>query len=255
MPFTPSHAAAVLPLMGIRVAGAGLPTSALVCGSIAPDLPYYVPLPFAELSTHSLTGAVGVSAVLAAGAWLVWHGLLAGPALAGAPAEVRARLASAPVGIRPRITAGRDLVALYVAFAIGALTHVVWDSFTHPHRWGTDRIDVLNEVYRDRPVSHWLQLASTAVGALALLAYTAARWRTLPRADEQKPMSAGAIAGWIAVMVAAGGGAIGGAVEQTAGGTHHGMNYMVLTRSITTAAVVALAVSAIWHARRIDARV
>ena len=41
MPFTGSHPAVVLPLLRI-----GMPASALVIGSLTPDLPYYLPTPF-----------------------------------------------------------------------------------------------------------------------------------------------------------------------------------------------------------------
>ncbi len=51
MPFTPSHVAAVLPL-----ARTGLPPTALVVGSVAPDLPYYLPLPVAAATTHGPAG-------------------------------------------------------------------------------------------------------------------------------------------------------------------------------------------------------
>ena len=50
MPFTGSHPAAVLPLMRW-----GLMPSALVIGSMVPDLPYFLPVPDLG-NTHSLIG-------------------------------------------------------------------------------------------------------------------------------------------------------------------------------------------------------
>jgi hypothetical protein len=250
VPFTPSHAAAVLPLLRIRVGGKALPPSALVCGSLAPDVPYYVPTPLGGMSTHSIGAAIGVDVLLAAGVWLLWHGLLARPALAGAPREVRARLRGVPIGLRTQVRGPAEIVALYVAFSLGAVTHVVWDSFTHPHRWGTDHIDALNDVYLDRPLSHWAQLASTALGALALCAYGFVRWRARSGTDAiaLKPLGAGAVAAWLGVAAAACAGAVAGVLEQRSGGTSHGLNYMMLTRSISAAAAAAIAVSAMWHA-------
>lgn len=249
MPFTLSHAAAVLPFLRIRVAGAVLPASALACGSIAPDLPYYLWLPYGEMSTHSISGALGVDVLLAALVWLVWHGLVAAPAWGGVPYGVRARLASVQVGLRPRVRSARDVVTLYVAFAIGALTHVAWDSFTHPNRWGTDHVDALNEVYLGRPLSHWLQLASSLVGLLALSIYVLVQWRSLPRAGatDLSPIGVGAIAGWLSIVAAGCVGVVLGAVEYAGGGTGHGLGYVLITRSVSAAALAAVAVCVIWH--------
>lgn len=80
MPFTLSHAAAVLP--GIRRSGAGrgpLVASALVMGSLAPDMTYFadslIPgaMSFGDV-THSVWGVLTVDAVTAAvlvGLWLM----------------------------------------------------------------------------------------------------------------------------------------------------------------------------------------
>src|SRR5438046_1137940 len=96
MPFTLSHAAAVLP--GIRRTGAGrgpLVASALVAGSFAPDLTYYadsvVPgaMEFGAV-THGLPGVLTVDTVLAAalaGGWL----LVREPLLALLPRAWRGR--------------------------------------------------------------------------------------------------------------------------------------------------------------------
>jgi hypothetical protein len=246
-----SHAAAVLPFLRIRVGGAALPASALACGSLAPDLPYYLSGPFGDVSTHSVGAALGVDVLLAAVLWTVWHGLIAGPALAGSPHEVRARLASVQVGLRRRLRSARDIVALYVAFAVGALTHVIWDSFTHPHRWGTEHIDALNEVYLEVPLSHWLQLASSVVGLVALSLYALVLWRSLPHAaTDLSPISVGAIAGWLSIAGAGCVGAILAAVEYSAGNTNHSLSYGLITRSVSAAALVAVAVCVVWRLTR-----
>jgi hypothetical protein len=80
MPFTGSHPAAVLPLIGTP-----LPSSALVIGSMSPDLPYYLPLTTASWPTHTAVGIVGIDLLLGGSAWLLWHGLLSAPALDHAP--------------------------------------------------------------------------------------------------------------------------------------------------------------------------
>jgi hypothetical protein len=67
LPFTGSHPAAVLPLLRTP-----LPASALVIGSLTPDLPYYVPIRLAGFyppvtlrgPTHTLWGVLTLDVVI-----------------------------------------------------------------------------------------------------------------------------------------------------------------------------------------------
>jgi hypothetical protein len=54
-----------------------VPPSALVIGSMAPDLPYYLPTPVDGGTTHGLAGVVGADVPLGLVAFAVWHALLA----------------------------------------------------------------------------------------------------------------------------------------------------------------------------------
>ncbi|TJZ51053.1 DUF4184 family protein [Streptomyces piniterrae] len=172
MPFTLSHAAAVLP--AIRRTGAArgpLIASALVAGSFAPDMTYYadtlVPgaMLFGEV-THGLPGVLTVDVLVTAalvGGWL----LLREPLLALLPGAWRGR-AYAFVRGRPWDPRGpRQLAALagwfWLSAALGAATHVVWDAFTHPGRWGTRLIPGLNDIVHGLPVYTYLQYGTSAL--------------------------------------------------------------------------------------------
>ena len=119
MPFTGSHPAAVLPLLRTS-----LPASALVAGSIAPDVPFYLPveLPWA---THTALAVVTVDLLVAALAWALWHALLAPAALSAAPAGVRGRLAGVPLGLRRRLRSARAGALVLGALLLGAAVHVL----------------------------------------------------------------------------------------------------------------------------------
>jgi hypothetical protein len=54
VPFTPTHIAAILPVAA--AAPRPFPFSALVVGSMIPDLPLFVTLPVTYATTHSITG-------------------------------------------------------------------------------------------------------------------------------------------------------------------------------------------------------
>ncbi|MFD9822218.1 DUF4184 family protein [Streptomyces violascens] len=187
MPFTLSHAAAVLP--GIRRNGTGrgrLVASALVAGSFAPDMTYYaatvVPaaMPFGRV-THSALGVVTVDVASACALVALWV-LLREPLIALLPrASWRSRvyaIVRGEVWRRPGSWALAGWFAL--SAAIGSATHVVWDAFTHFDRWGMRVLPVLGEKLAGFPLYWYAQYGGSA------LALTGIGWFTvtaLRRAD------------------------------------------------------------------------
>ena len=160
MPFTGSHPAAVLPFLRTP-----LPASALVAGSIAPDVPFYLPVTL-PWDTHTAV-AVGTLDVLLAGlAWALWHGLLAPAALSAAPAGLRGRLAGVPIGLRSRLRSIRGAGLVLLALAVGSGLHVFIDEFTHPGRWGAGHLPVLARAWGPLPGVRWLDYALGVVGGL-----------------------------------------------------------------------------------------
>jgi hypothetical protein len=175
VPFTLSHPAAVIPL-----ARRPLVASALIIGAMAPDLPYYLPLPVAPDTTHSWAGVVGVDIVLTLALLAVFQLMLAEPMLALLPASWRSRLVDPAAGFRLGTPA--DVAWLVLSAGLGAATHVGWDAFTHVDGQAVEVLPVLREVvFGLLPVYRSLQYASTIVGA-AVLVWWLRRWyrRTPP---------------------------------------------------------------------------
>ncbi|MCM0673180.1 DUF4184 family protein [Micromonospora phytophila] len=170
MPFTGSHVAAVLPL----TRSAWLVPSALVIGSMVPDLPYYVPLPVEATLTHSLAGVLGVDVVLGLVAVALWHGLLARFLIAISPVRLRDRL---PPPARRRSRPAVRVAMVVVSLVVGAATHVVWDSFTHDGMWGTAHIGWLAESHLGTAGYRWAQRVSGVVGAAAVVVWLVRWWR------------------------------------------------------------------------------
>ncbi|MFE0377487.1 DUF4184 family protein [Streptomyces inhibens] len=172
MPFTLSHAAAVLPAIRRNGAARGpLVASALVAGSFAPDMTYYadtlVPgaMEFGEV-THSLFGVLTVDVlftVALVGGWL----LLREPLLELLPRAWRGRVRAFAHGRPWKPRGPRELAALAGGFllsaVLGATTHVVWDAFTHPGRWGTRLIPGLDRTVAGFPVATYLQYGTSAL--------------------------------------------------------------------------------------------
>ncbi len=235
MPFTGSHIAAVLPL----ARSAWLVPSALVIGSMVPDLPYYLPLPVGATLTHSFVGVLGVDVVLGLVALALWHGLLARFLIAISPARLRERLP--PPTRQRRWSAGRAAM-LVVSLMVGALTHVLWDSFTHDGMWGAAHIGWLAESHFGMAGYRWAQRVSTVVGAVVVVVWLVRWWRTQSPATEQPPPAGRVlvVAAWTAIGLATAGGA---AVAATGEVAPQRMLFLAVTTAggaaLTTAIVLA----------------
>ncbi|MFJ8633395.1 DUF4184 family protein [Streptomyces sp. NPDC093568] len=216
MPFTLSHAAAVLPAVRTDGTGrAGLVPALLVAGSFAPDMTYYAAsvlpgaMEFGDV-THSFAGVFTVDVVVAWALVGLWF-LLREPLVALLPAGRRARPATLLRCGAPRARV-RPSLALrwYASAALGALTHVVWDAFTHLDRWGMRLFPVLGEEIAGSPLYWYLQYGGSAVAAVVITAFV---WAALRRTPAAAPVGvpvlsvrdrwlAGAVIGGLAVVAA-----------------------------------------------------
>ncbi|MFM9611391.1 DUF4184 family protein [Streptomyces niveiscabiei] len=186
MPFTLSHAAAVLPAVRGDGSGRGrLVPAVLVAGSFAPDLTYYaasaVPdaMRFGDV-THSFAGVFTVDVLLTwalVGLWLV----VREPLVALLPAAGRGRVAALTRCGVPRARVSGGLVARwYVSAVAGALTHVVWDAFTHLDRWGMRLFPVLGEEIAGSPLYWYLQYGGSLLAAVVIAVFLAYALRRAP---------------------------------------------------------------------------
>lgn len=247
MPFTASHIAAVLPL-----ARAPLVASALVIGSMTPDLPYFLPVLVSADVTHSPGGVVSLDAALGLGVFLVWHGLLSRPALASAPAALRGRVgAQATLGLRTRLSSlGRVLMVL-LSLSVGAATHTVWDAFTHAGRWGTTHVSWLAQEHGPLAGYRWAQYGSGVFGVLVVTLWLARWWRStssVPSAPGLRPeVAAGA---WLSVLVAGAAGAAAGTIgplTSPGGPDLRAAVFSAVTQGIAIAALTLLLLAVFWH--------
>ncbi|MFD7440311.1 DUF4184 family protein [Streptomyces sp. NPDC059909] len=186
MPFTLSHAAAVLPALRRNGTARGrLVGSALVAGAFSPDMTYFAAsvLPGAmELGdlTHGPLGVLTVDVAITAalvGLWLTIRDPLVALLPLGRQGRVHALLRGRAWRERPF-----RAVALwfYVSAVLGATTHVVWDAFTHFDRWGVQLLPVLGEVVAGFPLYTYTQYGSSVLGLVGMVWFTATAFRRLP---------------------------------------------------------------------------
>ena len=178
MPFTLSHAAAVLPLKNSR-----LPLAALMIGSMSPDFAYFLPFEMlTRLSTHSLEGILFFCLPVGLAAWLLFVRVLERPTIQLLPDAWRDRV--------PRSDPQLSLSTLFfagLAIVVGAATHIVWDAFTHAITPVTLAFPVLHaEAFRlyghSIRMYFILQCLSSAIGLLALAIWGLRLRHSVPRA-------------------------------------------------------------------------
>lgn len=243
MPFTGSHPAAVLPFVGTA-----LPTTALVAGSMAPDVPVFLHAGPHYVQTHTPIGVLTVDALLGGLMLVIWHLLLAAPARAAAPAALRARLSS-------RGRAVPNLVLGYLALVVGGFTHIGWDEFTHHDRAAVRHIGWLHQEHTlagfQLPGYSWAQYGSTVVG-LVILAMWTVRWyrRTRPNSRPVPGMPLPVrIAAGVLITAAASFGAYVGGREVWSAGSLSQIAVSTITRGGDALVLTVLALAACWHLR------
>ncbi|MFF5251677.1 DUF4184 family protein [Streptomyces leeuwenhoekii] len=220
MPFTLSHAVAVLPAVRTDGTGRGaLVPAVLVAGSFSPDMTYYAAsvlsgaMEFGDV-THSVPGVFTVDVLISwalVGLWL----LVREPLVALLPRAWQGRTGAllrcgAP---RARVRASSALW-WYVSAVLGALTHIGWDAFTHQGRWGMRTFPVLGREFAGSPLYWYLQYGGSAVAAVVLAVFLARALRRAPsRAGAPGVAALSARERWGAAVVI-GGCAVAGAVQR-----------------------------------------
>ena len=176
MPFTLAHPAAVIPLY--RKLGRFGVLSALVAGSMAPDMHYFLPFQFGHEATHSLLGMIWFCMPAGFILYLAFHLLLKRPVFSLLPDSMATRLAPfvSPCSLLPKV----PWTGVIVSLSVGVVTHVLWDSLTHGAIFGTDFQQILLFTFAESPVSllYALQIASSVAG-LWLLTRWLLRWMSL----------------------------------------------------------------------------
>jgi hypothetical protein len=181
VPFTPAHPAAILPFLrrGHWV------SAGLVTGSLAPDLPTYLPLSLTHEQTHALGAILWPDGALALGLLAVWWGPLR-PALMSLWPAAAARCGSP--GWRQPLLAARRRRTVWVAWAgwlllselLGLATHLGWDAFTHGGGYAVDRWPALRHRVGGHPLYSQLQLWCSVLGIAVVAAYLLVQWRRRP---------------------------------------------------------------------------
>jgi len=175
MPFTVSHIVAALPLD--KSLGKYTALSPLIIGSMIPDVAYLTPyLVHQRMDSHSLVGLYLFCIPMGLTIYYLYHLLMAPVIVSLLPKNIQGHL-------NPNLFIGKvPSIATHVllfSLILGALTHIIWDFFTH--QTGIPQ----HILWMDTPLANIdgydimpyriLQHLSSILG-LALLIYLLGRW-------------------------------------------------------------------------------
>jgi hypothetical protein len=204
MPFTISHTAVVLPFSRLLVRWRLL--SATVIGAMVPDFRVFFP-GMDRMETHAAIALLTFCLPVGLLTYWLFERLIKTPILEVLPEGPYARWH--PFAAEGDIRSLRQWLLAAVGVLAGALTHLVWDGFTHDGGRGVRMFPALDDAIvdigrRHIPAIYVLQDLGSVVGLAAVLAMViyALRAGSQP-AVPNRPVAPGERAGWISLYAAA----------------------------------------------------
>lgn len=173
MPFTPAHAAIVLPLL--KTNRRYLSATGLIAGSIAPDFEYFLKFSIDSIYSHTLWGIIWFNIPISfLIAWL-FHSYVKCNLMFNLPQWIRRRfLPLLQLDFIGYVRA--NPLAFIFSIIIGASSHVFWDAFTHNNGFFVQRLSFYegSSIHLDGvdyPLWYALQHISTYVGLFLITIY------------------------------------------------------------------------------------
>jgi hypothetical protein len=199
MPFTISHAAAVLPFS--RLLARWRLLSAVTIGAMVPDFGLFFPWHMPRFETHSAAALLTFCLPVGLASYWLFQYLIKTPILEVLPEGAYARWR--PFSSPADFASVRQWVLAACGVLAGAVTHLVWDAFTHENARGVRMIPWLEEPSVDIGNHHMagvrlLQDLSSLIGlavVLGLVCYGMRRGQEQPVAP--RPLRAGERGIWI----------------------------------------------------------
>lgn len=172
MPFTFSHPALILPFVFFRKKWYSL--TGLIIGSMMPDFEYFFRMKIKSEISHTFWGVlvfdIPVGILLA----FVFHNIVRDSLVKNLPPALKYRFSGYISFNWNRYFKNKWFIVLISLF-IGILSHILWDSFTHPGGFFVERISIIkNTAYlfgNEIPVFKILQHGSSLLGAIIIVLF------------------------------------------------------------------------------------
>ncbi len=179
MPYTLSHVAAVAPFSRFLIRWRIL--SATVIGCMVPDFGYLLPIPLTRMQTHSAVSLITFSLPVGLLSYWIFQRVIKTPLLNALPDQ--AYLCWRPFSMPAAVGSPREWLLAACGVLVGAISHLVWDGFTHEGARGMRMMPELGDWRFDLHGHHLigqrlLEDGSSLLGLLvvvAMIAYTLRR--------------------------------------------------------------------------------
>ena len=175
MPFTLSHAAAALPFRKFKPVW-----PALVIGTFAPDLQYFIWVSDEDRSGHHYPDVLIFTLPFALLVLWIFEWIVKGPIIELLPSGLQRRMQDKTESLS--FWGWQRFSAIMFWIVVGIATHLLWDQFTHNHtrlaaHWSLLRMKVPLPFPHPMPLAGVLQDVSTILGLLVLVLWCAAWYR------------------------------------------------------------------------------
>jgi hypothetical protein len=201
MPFTVSHAAVVLPFA--RLLARRRLLSAVVVGSMVPDFGLFFPWRIYRFETHSALALITFCLPIGLATYWIFQYSIKTPVMEVLPEGAHARwhAYASPADFASM----RQWVLAACGILAGAVTHLIWDAFTHENARGIRMIPWLEEPVVEIgkhhvAVAHLMQDVSSLIGLIVVLAIV---WYGLRRGHETavpgRPLRPAERWAWVAI--------------------------------------------------------
>src|SRR5271156_1771369 len=205
MPYTISHAAVVLPFS--RLLARWRLLSAAVIGAMVPDFGLFFPWRVYRFETHSVTALLTFCLPVGMATYWLFQYVIKSPMLEVLPDGAAARWR--PFSSRADIHDARQWILAAFGVLAGAVTHLVWDAFTHENARGIRMIPWLEDPVVDigRHRLAGVQLLQDGSSLLGLVIVIGLVWHGLRGGGEasvpSRPLRPAERRVWVAIYVAA----------------------------------------------------
>jgi hypothetical protein len=166
VPFTFSHPAIVLPFLKNKK----LSATALVIGSMSPDLEYFFRMKMQGDIGHTFLGVFLVDIPLGVLVAFLFHQIIKRPLIANLPDFIKERLYVLKESNWLNYFKSNIWIVI-VSFILGIFSHIFWDSFTHINGYFVQRIHFLGGELYSIPVYKIAQHLSSLIGMVLILFY------------------------------------------------------------------------------------
>jgi hypothetical protein len=169
MAFTTSHPAAVLVFNYLPKRWFSL--TALVIGSMAPDFEYFIRMTMQSRYSHTPLGLLWFDLPLSLLFILIYNAIVKDRLIDHLPAYLNKR--SSAYKNYSKSYFKRPLIVIITSILIGAASHLLWDSFTHPGRYFVRHIAILTHIViiegHPVPMYNIVQHTSTIAGVIVII--------------------------------------------------------------------------------------